>query len=78
MKEFLNSFLQYAGEEPIDEILSMRSEYPVMGDSADQKNGRLDVRVKSESGRLFDVEVQVEKDYMNERSFFYGSRMGED
>ena len=78
MLEFLNAVLSHVGEEPIVEILSMKSEYPLMGDSADQKYGRLDVRVKAESGRLFDIEVQIDKDYMNERGFFYGSRMGED
>ena len=52
--------------------------YPVFGTSADDKYGRLDVRVKAESGRLFDIEVQIDKDFMNERCFFYGSRMSED
>ena len=78
MLEFLNAVLRYVGEEPITQIISMRSEYSVMGDSADQKYGRLDVRVKAESGRIFDIEVQIEKDFMNERGFFYGGRMGEE
>ena len=78
MLEFLNAVLQHVGEEPIVEILSMRSEYPVLGESAEQKYGRLDVRVKAESGRLFDIEVQIDKDFMNERGFFYGSRLGTD
>lgn len=78
MLEFLNAVLQHVGEEPIVEILSMKSEYSVLGESAEQKYGRLDVRVKAESGRLFDIEVQIEKDYMNERGFFYGGRLGED
>ena len=43
-----------------------------------QKYGRLDVRVKAESGRLFDVEIQVKNDKMNSRSLFYGLRMGHD
>jgi len=34
--------------------------------------------VKAESGRIFDVEVQIDKDYMNERGFFYGIRIGEE
>ena len=78
MLEFLNAVLSHVGEEPIVEIISMKSEYAVMGESVDQKYGRLDVRVKAESGRLFDIEVQIEKDFMNERGFFYGGRMGED
>lgn len=78
MLEFLNAVLSHVGEEQINEIISMRSEYAVLGERADQKTGRLDVRVKAESGRLFDIEVQIEKDYMNERGFFYGGRMGSD
>ena len=78
MLDFLNAVLRHVGEEPVVEIISMKSEYAVMGESVDQKYGRLDVRVKAESGRLFDIEVQIEKDYMNERGFFYGGRLGED
>ena len=78
MLEFLNAVLEHVGEEQITEIISMRSEYSVLGERADQKYGRLDVRVKAESGRLFDIEIQIEKDFMNERGFFYGGRMGSD
>ena len=70
MLDFLNAVLLHVGEEPIVKILSMRSEYPLMGDGAEQKYGRLDVRVEAESGRLFDIEVQIDKDFMNERGFF--------
>ena len=75
MLEFLNAILIHVGEEPIEEIISMISEYPLVSDSVGQKYGRLDVRVRAKSGRLFDIEVQIEKDYVNERSFFYGGRM---
>ena len=78
MLDFLNAVLKYVGEEPVTEIISMKSEYPVFGESAEQKYGRLDVRVKAESGRLFDIEVQIDKDFMNERGLFYGGRLGED
>ena len=78
MLDFLNAVLRHVGEEPIVEIIDMKSEYAVFGEIADQKYGRLDVRVKAESGRLFDIEVQIDKDFMNERGFFYGGRMGED
>lgn len=74
MLEFLNSILVHVGEEPIVQILSMKSEYSVFGESASQKYGRLDVRVKAESGRVFDVEVQIEKDCMNERGFLCEGR----
>ena len=75
MLEFLNAILTEVGEEPITEILDMKSEYSILGESAGLKYGRLDVRVKGESGRLFNIEVQIDKDYMNERGSFYGFRM---
>ena len=75
MLEFLNAILKEVGEEPITEIIEMRSEYSIMGESVGLKCGRLDVRVKGESGRLFNIEIQIEKDYMNERSGFYGFRI---
>jgi len=78
MLGFLNSVLRHVGEEPISEILEMRSEYPVIGETANVKTGRLDVRVKAESGRLFDIEVQVKKEFINPRGFFYGARLGLD
>ena len=75
MLEFLNAILVHVGEEPIKEIISMMSEYPLLSESIGQKYGRLDVRVRAESGRIFDIEVQIEKDFMNERSFFYGGKL---
>lgn len=75
MLEFLNSILIRVGEEPIEEIISMMSEYPLISESVGQKYGRLDVRVRAKSGRIFDIEVQIEKDFMNERSFFYGGKL---
>ena len=75
MLEFLNAILIHVREEPIDEIISMMSEYPLISDSVGQKYGRLDVRVRAKSGRIFDIEVQIEKDYVNERSFFYGGKL---
>ena len=75
MLDFLNSVLEYVGKEKISEIIEIKSEYSLLGESHDQKYGRLDVRVKGESGRLFEIEVQIEKDYLNERGYFYGSRM---
>ena len=75
MLEFLNAILIHVGEEPIEEIISMVSEYPLISESVGQKYGRLDVRVKAKSGRIFDIEVQIEKDFVNERSFFYGGKL---
>ena len=78
MLEFLNAILNEVGEEPIAEIIDMKSEYSILGESVGLKYGRLDVRVKGESGRLFNIEVQIDKDYMNERGSFYGFRMASD
>jgi hypothetical protein len=77
MLDFLNAVLTHVGEEPISEILEMKSEYTLMGNLAEQKYSRLDVRVKAKSGRLFDVEVQLENDNMNTRGLFYGTRLME-
>ena len=52
----------------------MRSEYTMMGNTIDQKYSRLDISVKSKSGRLFDIEVQIDKDAVNERGLVYGVR----
>jgi predicted transposase/invertase (TIGR01784 family) len=78
MLDFLNAVLTHVGEEPISEILEMKSEYTLMGNLAEQKYSRLDVRVKAKSGRLFDVEVQLENDNMNTRGLFYGTRLMEE
>lgn len=53
MLEFLNAILVHVGEEPIEEIISMTSEYLLTSDHVGQKYGRLDVRVRAKSGRLF-------------------------
>ena len=78
MLEFLNAVLTHVGEEHITEIIDMKSEYSLMGESSDQKYFRLDVKVRADSGRIFDVEVQIEKDYMNERGLLYGVRLSLD
>jgi len=39
MLDFLNAVLKHVGEEPIVEILDMKSEYAVFGEIADQKYG---------------------------------------
>ena len=54
----------------------MTSEHYLPGESKGQKYGRLDVKVVSESNRIFNVEVQLKPDAMNERGYFYGSRVG--
>lgn len=46
MKEFLNALLVSEGEEPIEEIVEMKSEYTMMPEGAIQKLGRFDVKVK--------------------------------
>ena len=76
MLELLNAILTHVGEKPVKEIISMHSEYSLMGQGKAQKFGRLDVKVRGESNRIFDIEVQLTKDYMNERGYFYGSMLG--
>ena len=78
MLEFLNAVLTSEGEEPIVEIIEMKSQYSLIPAGAKLKQGRLDVRVRSASGILFDVEVQLTRDAMNEREYFYGSKIASD
>ena len=75
MLELLNAILGAVNEEPVEEILSIRSEYPLIAKSIGSKYGRVDVLVRTESKRVFDIEVQIDRDAMNNRSFFYGGRL---
>ena len=75
MLELLNAILGAVNEEPVEEILSIRSEYPLIAKSIGSKYGRVDVLVRTKSKRVFDIEVQIDRDAMNNRSFFYGGRL---
>ena len=75
MLELLNAILGAVNEEAVEEILSIRSEYPLIAKSIGSKYGRVDVLVRTKSKRVFDIEVQIDRDAMNNRSFFYGGRL---
>jgi len=73
MTELINAVLVAAGDEPIEEIMGMQSQYPLISDGADEKNGRLDVMVRTKSGEIVDTEVQLKLyDFSIEREMYYG------
>ncbi len=76
MLEIINAVLTDAGDEPIQAITEMNSQYSVLGERIGARGGRLDIRAVAEDGALFDIEVQLSGQlYMNDRSWFYGSRL---
>jgi len=75
MKELINAVLVSAGDEPIDEIIRMKSQYSLFTDDSKGKNGRLDVMAKTRGGEIVDTEVQLElKGFSVEREMFYGDK----
>ena len=75
MLELLNAVLSEVGEEPIDAILDIKSEYSLIAEGFGSKYGRVDVMVKTHSGHIFDIEVQIARDEFTNRSLFYGARI---
>lgn len=75
MLELLNAVLSEVGEEPVEEILDIKSEYSLIAEGFGSKYGRVDVMVKVRSGRIFDIEVQIASDAFTNRSLFYGARI---
>lgn len=75
MLELLNSILAEVGKEPVAEILNLTSEYPLIAEGFGLKYGRVDVMVRTLSGRIFDIEVQIAHDAITNRSIFYGARI---
>ncbi len=73
----LTAFLQSVLDIPPDEYGSISIIDPVIGsDYPDGKTGILDVKVKTKSGRVIDVEIQVEfQDTLPQRILFYSARM---
>lgn len=57
MLELLNALLSEVGEETVEEILDIKSEYSLIAEGFGSKYGRVDVMVKTFSGRTFDIEV---------------------
>ena len=54
----------------------MDSQYSIIGEKIGARGGRLDIRAVAEDNTLFDIEIQLSSQaFMNDRSWFYGSRM---
>ena len=75
MLELLNAILSEVGEESVEEILDIKSEYSLIAEGIGMKFGRIDVMVRTKSGSIFDIEVQIAKDAMTNRAIFYGVRI---
>jgi len=64
------------GDEPIAEIVEMRSQYPQLAEQPNGKTGRLDVKAKTADGELINTEVQLNtQDFFADRELFYGNKM---
>ena len=76
MKGIINAVLADANDELIEEVIDMKSQYSQIGTYPMVRGGRLDVKVKSASGELFDIEIQLNFDVlMLNRELFYGSHL---
>lgn len=76
MKELINAVLVNAGDEPISEIVEMRSQYPQMAEQPNGKSGRLDVKARTADGELVNTEVQLKaQEFFVDRELFYGDKM---
>jgi predicted transposase/invertase (TIGR01784 family) len=72
----VNSIRVDAGKEPIQEIVSVSSQYALIGESADSKMSRLDVVAKASDGRLINIEVQRSDDGdMEKRLAYYSDKL---
>ena len=78
MKEFLNAILEYLKEDPITEIADMVSGNPVMEKGAYERYGSMEVMVKADTNRYFDITVQVGKEYLDKMSLVLASRLYSD
>ncbi|WP_052400613.1 Rpn family recombination-promoting nuclease/putative transposase [Oceanobacillus jeddahense] len=71
---FLNAFLIQAGRDPIQKLYFRNIE--IGGEYIDDKKGRLDVLVQTESKEWINVEIQFNNQYnIEKRSLFYWSRI---
>lgn len=76
MKELINAVLVSAGDEPISEIVEMRSQYPQLAEQPKGKAGRLDVKAKTADGELINTEVQLDFErFFVDRELFYGDKV---
>jgi len=79
MRGLVNSVIEKVGDEPISEIVSMRSQYTQVPKHPRNCFGRLDVKAKGKDGEAIDMEVQLYDDEnFLKREFFYGSKMATD
>lgn len=71
---FLNAILQRTGRNTIKEVMFINQEYG--GQYDEDKQSRLDIVVKIQSGDLINVEMQLSNDNdMMRRTMFYWSRL---
>ena len=73
----LTDFLKAALDLPPEDFLDIMLVDPhLSGESIDDKRGVLDVKLKTATGKIVDIEIQVaERPQMRERIVFYLSRM---
>lgn len=71
---FLNAILQRTGRDTVKEVMFVNQE--VGGEYQDDKQSRLDIVVKTQTGELINVEMQLSKrNDMFKRTVFYWSRL---
>lgn len=74
---FLNAILQRTGRDTIKEVTFINQE--IGGEYNDDKQSRLDIIVKTQTGELINVEMQLSnQNNMMKRSLFYWSRLFSD
>jgi len=73
----LTDFLKATLDLPVEDFLDIVLVDPhLTGESVDDKRGILDVKAKTATGKMIDIEIQVtERPQMRERIVFYLSRM---
>ena len=73
---FLNAILKKTGRNQVKEVLFVKQE--LGGEYADDKQSRLDILVKTQTGELINVEVQLTNQYnMIKRTLYYWSMLYE-
>ena len=76
----INAILRNAGEPEIQNIIQLKSEYPLAGRVISQgeisRGGRLDIRAVASDGRIFSIEILLYFDAsLGDRSLFYGAKI---
>lgn len=71
---FLNAILQRTGRDKVKEVMFVNQE--IGGEFQDDKQSRLDIIVKTQSGEHINVEMQLSnQDDMMKRTLYYWSRL---